>query len=63
MEKPECCTVEMLNYLDDLRESGRINMFGAAPYLELDFGISKSEAKDVLIYWMETFDKNSSRER
>jgi hypothetical protein len=42
-------------YLDSLRESGRINMFGAAPYLAETFGLSKNEAREVLRQWMESF--------
>lgn len=39
-------------YLDMLRDSGRINMYGAAPYLAKEFAISKYEARDVLAEWM-----------
>lgn len=39
-------------YLFDLQESGRTNMFGAGAYLEASFGLSRAEAKEVLIYWM-----------
>jgi hypothetical protein len=46
---------EMLSYLDDLRESGVTNMFGAAPYVESEFGIGRRDAQKVLAYWMKTF--------
>jgi len=42
-------------YLDQLRESGVTNMFGAAPYLQSAFGLSRSESKSVLLEWMQTF--------
>jgi hypothetical protein len=42
-------------FLDDLRESGAINMFGAAPYVADAFSVSKYEARDLVIKWMETF--------
>ena len=42
-------------FLDNLRESGAINMFGAAPYVSDAFGVSKYEARDLVINWMETF--------
>jgi uncharacterized protein YciI len=42
-------------YLDSLRKSGRINMFGAAPHLAEAFGLSKNEAREVLRQWMESF--------
>ena len=54
-ERPECLTEDMLYYLDDLRGSGMINMFGAAPYVRKEFNLSKREARVVHNYWMETF--------
>jgi hypothetical protein len=45
-------------FLDNLRDSGRINMFGAAPYLEKAFGLSKSEAREVLLQWMKSFNRD-----
>lgn len=42
-------------YLDDLRESGRTNMFGASPYIMAEFGVSKHEARAILSEWMKTF--------
>ena len=33
-------------------------MFGASPYLQDSFGLSKSEAKKVLIKWMKSFDES-----
>ena len=44
---------EMFDYLENLRESGATNMFGAAPYLKEAFDISISEAKQILLEWME----------
>jgi len=57
MSRPEYCTDEMLEYLDDLRESGVTNMFGARPYVQEAFGMKASEAGKVLSYWMESFGK------
>ena len=42
-------------FLDKLRESGELNMFGAAPYVSEAFGVSKKEARDLLKNWMDTF--------
>ncbi len=42
-------------FLDDLRESGDINMFGAAPYVQKEFGVSKYDARDLVKNWMQTF--------
>ena len=44
-------------FLDELRESGVTNMFGAAPYLEDEFQLNRKEAKSILIAWMESFNK------
>ena len=46
---------EFNRYLSDLRESGTINMFGAAPHLVYEFGVEKSEARKILSNWMKTF--------
>jgi hypothetical protein len=47
-------------YLDSLRKSGRINMFGAAPYLAEAFCLSKNEAREVLRQWMESFNRGAA---
>ena len=48
---------EVNDYLDALRESGETNMFGAAAYLVAEFGVSREEAKFLLLNWMQTFDE------
>ena len=48
--KPE--QQEMYDYLEELRQSGDTNMFGASPYLAEEFGISKIEARNILSDWM-----------
>jgi hypothetical protein len=42
-------------YLDTLRESGAVNMYGAGALLELEFNLSRLEARTILMEWMETF--------
>ena len=42
----------MFDYLEELRQSGDTNMFGATPYLENDFGLDKKTAMAVLGKWM-----------
>lgn len=54
-ERPTVVKDEHLTYLDDLRESGVTNMFGAAAYLTREFGLDRHDAKDVLMYWMASF--------
>ena len=56
-QKPDFVTEKHLKYLDGLRESGIINMFGAAPYVQANFELSRKEARQVLSYWMRTFSK------
>ena len=50
------------DYLDQLRESGITNMFGASPYLQEAFDLDRYEAKDVLLEWMQTFSARKSVE-
>ena len=47
--------IEYFNYLNDLRDSGVTNMFGASPYLEREFDLSSREAREVLSSWMGNF--------
>ncbi len=44
-------------FLDRLRESGETNMWGAAPYIQEAFGVNRTEAKQYLLNWMQTFDE------
>jgi hypothetical protein len=43
---------EMFIFLDKLRESGTINMFGAPKVLEESFGLSKKESIKVFQAWI-----------
>ena len=43
------------DFLVALRDSGAINMFGAAPYLQAEFGLDKREAREILANWMRSF--------
>ena len=48
--------MEHLEYLDGLRESGQINMFGAAQYLVDEFpSLEIGEARGILAYWTQTY--------
>jgi hypothetical protein len=44
-------------YLYDLRDSGRTNMFGAAPFLQRRFGLARRDAEAVLLEWMDAAEK------
>jgi len=45
----------MYEYLEELRDSGVTNMFGAAPYLAERFDMPKRDAREVLSDWMNSF--------
>jgi len=45
---------EVFDYLDSLRLSGAINMFGARVYVENEFTMSKINAGIALKFWRET---------
>lgn len=51
---------EALEFLDDLRNIGSVNMFGAPPFVEAEFGpdfVNPRQAREIVRYWMETFDR------
>lgn len=52
MTKPEYYTDEHRDYLDALKDSNAINMMGARPYVEEEFGLNRVQASQVLKYWM-----------
>lgn len=46
-------------YLEKLRRSGIVNMYGAAPYLKAEFGIAKlSDAQAILTNWMMNYKRS-----
>ena len=51
-------TEQHRDFLNDLRDSGVTNMFGAAPYLQKEFGIDQKSAREVLANWMQSFSEN-----
>jgi len=52
---------EVFAYLDMVRESGAINMFGSAPYGQHQFGLNRHDARDLVLEWMETFATRTNR--
>jgi len=55
-KRPEILLDEHLEYLDELRESGDTNMWGAKPYLISEFpDLENKEAGNIISYWMTTF--------
>jgi hypothetical protein len=58
--RPVFCTNEHLRWLDDLRESGKCNMFGARPLLNEEYPeLTDDQAGAVLGYWMTSFGNES----
>lgn len=54
---------DYFEYLDELRKSGRVNMFGAAPHLADEFDIELKEARSILMKWQTTFGNGELEDR
>ena len=52
LKSKEYSMEEYFEFLDDLRETGDINMFGAAPHLAAMFDLDKYESREILSAWM-----------
>ncbi len=50
-------------YLNDLRESGKTNMFGARPYVIKKFKMESNEAQRILMLWMKNFNNDGNYEK
>ena len=50
---------EYFSYLDALRESSLVNMFGASLQLAHEFDIDSKTARSVLSDWMKNFKKSN----
>lgn len=61
--RPEIVSEEHLVYLDELRESGETNMYGAPAYLIGEFDFTRKEALDITSYWMDTFSERHSNDK
>lgn len=48
--------VDAFEYLDVLRESGAVNMFGATDYLVQDLDYDRKTARELLQMWMKSYD-------
>ena len=44
-------------FLEKLRRSGVVNMFGARPYLIAEFGMNKLQARYILDLWFRNYDE------
>jgi len=54
---------EAFEFLDDLRESGETNMFGATAYVVDYLGWCRESARAATVAWMETFSGKPVEER
>ena len=54
--------VDFFYFLDDLRESGETNMWGAGAYVEAEYGLERPDARDITLAWMHTFSHDSTPE-
>lgn len=61
VNKPAHVTEEMLSYLDELRDSGKVNMYGAAPHIEQKFTLTMTEAREALAYWIKTYSQRKAK--
>ena len=48
---------EVFLYLEQLKESGETNMFGAVPYLQQHFELDKKTAREWLLKWIKSYNK------
>ena len=46
-------------YLEELRQSGITNMYGAAPYLAEEFNLKIRDAREILCNWMNNYEEIS----
>lgn len=51
--------VEVFAYLDCLRESGAVNMFGAATYVAEDLGHDRATSRELVSLWMKSYDRET----
>jgi hypothetical protein len=50
-------TAEHHDFLIELRDSGETNMWGAAPYIEREFNVSRADGKTILLEWIKYMSK------
>ena len=56
--------IEYFSYLDNLRESGETNMYGAGSYLQQVFEeLDQDNSKTVLLSWMKHFSDKPVKQR
>ena len=48
-------SIKVMAFCEELRLSGKTNMFGAVPYIQKEFDIDSSEAKNYLKLYFQSF--------
>lgn len=48
-------------FLEALRQSGIVNMYGAVPYLQAEFGLDQKNAIKILASWMNNYAEISEK--
>lgn len=49
------CQDQVFAFLNLLRDSGKVNMFGAGPYVQEAFDFSRAQAKQYILAWMKSY--------
>lgn len=49
-------------YLENLRKSGVVNMFGAVPYLLRAFDLTQDEAEKILADWIKNYNEEDYKD-
>ena len=57
IHRPSLVTEAHLVYLDKLQKSGKTNMYGAGAYVEAHFGLDRHDAKEIVLYWMTSYEE------
>ena len=51
---------KVMAYCEELRISGKTNMLGAVPYIQEEFDMESSQARNYLILYFESFKTSKS---
>ena len=54
--------IEIMERLNEIREEGSINMFGAGPVIQEEFGLERNEARRIHKLWMQHFNPQGNYE-
>lgn len=57
IEFPKDIESKHMIFLEDLRQSGQTNMFGAVPFIQLKFKIDETKSRDILLFWLDNYNE------